>query len=107
MLIFIFNYFVGFVAFRALGVLACTVALVATLIDSMQGYRAFARRVKQMQYDHLQEIFDQQEAGQDVAVTPTFSPAEKKYIKQKKWSQIGFIIIKLFFVIGLFFLLLS
>lgn len=87
--------------------MACIVALAATLVDSMQDFTAFSRQVKQMQYDHFQEIIDKQEAGQNVPVTSAFSDAEKKYIRQQKWTRIGVIFLKVFLVIGLFFLLLS
>lgn len=107
LLIFLVNILVKLAALRILGALCCLVALGASMVDSMQARVVFLRQVKQMQYDHLQEIFDQQQSGQNVPVTPTFSDAEKKYIKRKKWAYTGAILFKLAFVISLFFLIFS
>lgn len=107
LLIFFANVFIGLYALQVLGALCCIVAVGASLVDSMQVRVVFLRQIKQMQYDHLQEIFDQQQAGKDVPVTPTFTDAEKKYLKRKKWAYVGAIFLKLAFVICLFFLIFN
>ena len=84
-------------AFIWVATVSALVALIASMVDSMQARTAFIRQVKAMQYDHLQTIYQQQQAGQAVAVTPTFSPEEKKYIKRKKWEFVLAIILKLAF----------
>ena len=76
---------------------AALVAMVASMIDSMQARVHFARQVKAMQYEHLQNLYAQQQAGAAVVLTPTFTPAEKKYLNRKKWGFVVAILLKLAF----------
>ena len=76
---------------------AALVALIASMIDSMQARRVFLRQVKAMQYDHLQAVYQQQQAGQAAVMTPTFTPEESKYLRRKKWEFVLTILLKLAF----------
>ena len=82
-------------AFLWLTLVSVLVAMVTSMIDSMQSRTVFVRQVKAMQYEHLQTIYQQQQAGQTVAMTSAFTPEEKKYIKRKKWEFVLAIIFKL------------
>lgn len=85
------------VAFLWVTMVCALVALIASMIDSMQARMVFVRQVKAMQYDHLQNLYEQQQAGQAVVMTSAFTPEEKKYIRRKKWEFVLAIILKLAF----------
>ena len=88
-------------------VLALTVAGFGTLWDSMYSRYLFLKKIREMQYDHLKTIYDQQTAGEDVVVTPTFTDDEKRYLRRRKWGFVFVILFKAGLVIALFSLLLS
>ena len=80
---------------------------VGTLWDSMYTRYLFLKKVRDIQYNHLKEIYDKQGAGENVEMTATFSTEEKRYLRRRKWTFIGVILFKLFLVIALFSLLLG
>lgn len=84
-------------AFLYIAMLSALIAMVASMIDSMQARRVFLNKIKEMQYEHLQTIYNQQQAGQAVALTPTFTPEESKYLRRKKWEFVLAILLKLAF----------
>lgn len=96
----------GVAALGMLTMLFGAVTAGTTMVDSMQARITFVRQVKAMQYEHLQKIYEQQQAGQAVAVTGTFTPDETKYIRRKKWSYLVLILLKaafcLLFLAGTF-----
>ena len=69
----------------------------ASMVDSMQMRITFIRRVKAMQYDHVQTLYAKQQAGEAVTMTSAFSHEERKYIRRKKWEFVLAIILKLAF----------
>lgn len=89
----------------------CIMALIAigvgTLWDSMYSRYLFLKKVQEIQYEHLKEIADKQEAGEEVLITPTFSDEEKRYLRFKKTGFVFIIIMKVFLLIALFSLLLT
>ena len=94
-------------ALRMAGALVLAMALIASVADSFQQYNYFNQQVKAMQMEHIQHIVEQQEAGADISMTPTFSPVEKKYIRKRRWGFVGQIILKLSLIIIIFSLLVS
>lgn len=101
------NIFFQATSLKMLGLLCLIVAIGASLVDTMLARTTFVRKVKEMQYEHLQEVFEKQQAGEAVPVTTTFSPSEKKYIKRKKWAFIGLIVLKMIILLCLFPLLFN
>ena len=87
--------------------ISLVVAGVGTLWDSMYTRYLFLKKVRDMQYNHLKEIYEKQDAGEAVEMTSTFSEDEKKYIRRRKLGFIGIIIFKVAAVIALFSLLLG
>ncbi len=87
--------------------ISLVVAGVGTLWDSMYTRYLFLKKVRDMQYRHLKEIYEKQDAGEAVELTSTFSEDEKKYLRRRKWGFIGMIFFKLAAVIALFSLLLG
>ena len=83
------------------------VAAVGTLWDTMYTRYLFLKKVRDMQYEHVKAIYDQQDAGEFVEMTPTFSGEEKKYLQRRKWNFVLIILFKLGIVIALFSLLLG
>ena len=79
---------------------------VGTLWDSMSTRYFFLKKIRDIQYEHLKEITDKQEAGEDVPLTPTFTDEEKRYLRRRKWGFVFMILFKLGLVIALFSLLL-
>jgi|GEM_PF-3283345 len=102
-LYFIVRYQVIFI----LMMLAIVVASFGTLWDSMAARYYFLKKIREIQYDHLKEINDKQNAGEDVAITPTFSVEEKRYLRRRKWHFVFVIILKVALMIALFSLLLK
>ena len=82
-------------------VLIClVVAGIGTLWDSMYTRYLFLKKIRDMQYTHLKEVYEKQEAGESVE-------EETKYLRRRKWGFIFIIMFKLLFVIALFSLLLG
>ena len=94
-------------ALRMVGILAVLVGGCGTLWDSMYSRYLFLKKIRDIQYEHLKEIADKQAAGEDVAVTATFSDTEKAYLRRRKWGFVMMIIFKVALVIALFSLLLG
>ena len=92
---------------RILITLGLVVAGAGTLWDSMYTRYLFLKKIREIQYNHLKELYDKQEAGQSVEMTSVFSPDEKKFLRRRKWGFILAILFKLFLVIALFSLLLG
>lgn len=89
-------------------ILIClVVAGIGTLWDSMYTRYLFLKKIRDMQYTHLKEVYEKQEAGESVEMTATFSEEETKYLRRRKWGFIFIIMFKLLFVIALFSLLLG
>ena len=86
---------------------ALVAAGVGTLWDSMLTRYNFLKRIREIQYEHLKEIYEKQEAGETVEVTATFTDEEKRYIRRRKWGYIFAILFKVGLLIALFSLLLS
>ena len=89
------------------GVLALVVTGAGTLWDSMQKRTYFLKKVRDMQYEHLKTIHEKQSVGEEVAMTPTFTDEEARYIRRRKWGFILIILFKVGLMIALFSLLLS
>ena len=96
----------GFEFFRMIGLLSLLGAGFGTLWDSMYSRYLFLKKIRDMQYEHLKEIYDKQDAGESVAFTPTFSDEEKRYLRRRKIMFILIILFKVGLVIALFSLLL-
>ena len=94
-------------AIYVLILLSLTAASVGTLWDSMASRYFFLKKIKEIQYEHLKDIYDKQEAGENEAFTPTFTDEEKRYLRRRKWMFVLMIIFKVGIVIGLFSLLLK
>ena len=88
-------------------IIALLFVSVGTMWDSMQSNYYFRKKVAEMQYNHLKEVYEKQEAGENVVMTPAFNDDEKKYLRRKKWWFVLVIIFKAFLVIALFSLLLA
>ena len=106
-LCFIVYGFFDFPFFYIMALLALTVAGIGTLWDSMYSRYLFLKKIREIQYTHLKEIADKQEAGESVVMTSTFSDEEKRYLRRRKWAFIVTILFKVGLVIALFSLLLS
>lgn len=87
--------------------LALTVAGFGTLWDTMYTRYLFLKKIRDMQYQHLKEIYDKQASGIDVEVSSTFSIEEKRYLRLRKWEFVMVIIFKVGILIALFSLLFS
>lgn len=97
----------GVWALRMSGSMVLAMALIASIVDTFQQYGYFNQQVKAMQMEHIQHIVEQQEAGAAVFMTPTFSHAEKKYIRNRRWGYLGKIILKIALIIIIFSLLVG
>ena len=97
----------GIYALRVVGLLAILLGGIGTMWDSMYSRYLFLKKVRDMQYEHLKEIADKQEAGEDVYITSTFSDEENRYLRHRKWGFVLVILFKVLFVIALFSLLLT
>lgn len=93
--------------FYIAAIFALAVAGIGTLWDSMYSRYLFLKKIREIQYTHLKEIADKQEAGESVAITPTFTDDEKRYLRRRKWTFVMMILFKVGLVIALFSLLLS
>lgn len=106
---------VGFILFaltrstgiRMIAMFALITAGVGTLWDTMYSRYIFLKKIRDIQYEHLKSIYDKQEAGETVEMTPTFTDKEKNYLRRRKWSFVLVIIFKVFLLIALFSLLLG
>lgn len=106
---------VGFILFaltrstgiRMIAMFALITAGVGTLWDTMYSRYLFLKKIRDIQYEHLKSIYDKQEAGETVEMTPTFTDKEKNYLRRRKWSFVLAIIFKVFLLIALFSLLLG
>ncbi len=87
-------------ALRLLTVMFAVVTTGASMVDSMRARMVFVRQVKAMQYEHVQKLYAQQQAGQAVTMTATFSHDEAKYIRRKKWGFVAVILLKLGFCLA-------
>lgn len=94
-------------AVRLFGLVAVVICGVGTLWDSMYSRYLFLKKVRDMQYEHLKEIADKQETGEEVLITPTFSDEEKSYLRRRKWGFVLIILFKVFLVVALFSLLFT
>ena len=103
----IFSLLTRLIAGYVLMVLSLTVASFGTLWDTMATRYFFLKKIKEIQYEHLKEIYDKQVNGENVVFTPTFTDEEKRYLRRRKCGFILMIIFKVGVVIGLFFLLLK
>ena len=88
-------------------VLSLVLAGAGTLWDTMYARYLFLKKIRDMQYEHLKDINEKQLAGEDVAITPTFTDEEKLYLRRRKWGFVFMIIFKVGLVIALFSLLLA
>ena len=86
---------------------ALVVAGGGTLWDSMYTRYQFLKKVRDIQYEHLKEIYDKQAAGENVVMTATFSDEESRYLRRRKIEFVLIIIFKTGLVIALFSLLLA
>ena len=91
--------------FMAMG--AMFVMAGGTLWDSMQSRVYFLKKIRDIQYDHIQTIYEKQQAGEAVEMTSTFTLEEKKYIRRRKWKFIFVILFKVLIVMVLFSLLIT
>ncbi len=103
-ILFALTHSVGIRMFMILGLVA---AGVGTLWDSMYSRYFFLKKIRDIQYEHLKSVYEKQEAGEAVEMTPTFTDEEKKYLRRRKWSFVTAIIFKVFLLIALFSLLLG
>lgn len=88
-------------------VIALVVAAAGSLWDSMQARYEFLKKIREMQYEHLKTIYDQQAEGAEVDMTPTFTDEEARYLRRRKWGFLFVILFKTGLVIALFSLLLA
>lgn len=91
---------------RILITLSFVVAGFGTLWDSMYTRYLFLKKIREIQFNHLSDLHSRQEAGEDVVITATFSPEEKKYLRRRKWGFVFIILFKVVLLIALFSLLL-
>jgi hypothetical protein len=82
------------------GILLCaTVALIASLLDSMTERYAFKKKIYEMQVRHFDSL------PEGAHVTPTFDAEQLLWLKKKKTMFVGVIMLKVMLVIALFVLL--
>lgn len=107
--IFGFILFIFFHIFlvRTAVMLGLVVTGFGTLWDSMYTRYLFLQKVRDMQYQHLKEVYDQQAAGEGVEMTPTFSDEEKRYLRRRRWGFFFIILFKTILLLTLFSLLLT
>ncbi len=106
-LVFILYSITRISGLRAVLIFMVLIGGVGTLWDSMYTRYQFLKKVRDMQYEHLKDIADKQETGEDVVITPTFTDSEKKYLRRRKWNFVLVIMLKVFLIIALFPLLLQ
>ena len=92
---------------RYLGMLSLLVVGAGTLWDSMQSRVYFLERIREIQYQHLKEVYDKQAAGEMVEMTATFTDEENRYLRRRKWGFVFTILFKVGLMIALFSLLLA
>ncbi len=94
-------------AFYIIMVFSLLLLGVGTLWDSMSSRYFFLKKIREIQYQHLKDINDKQESGENVIFTPTFTDDEKRYFRRRKWGFVLIILFKVGFLIALFSLLLN
>lgn len=104
---FVLSIYFQFFLVRTAAMVGLVVAGFGTLWDSMYTRYLFLQKIRDIQYQHLKEVYDQQAAGEGVEMTPTFSDEEKRYLRRRKWGFFFVIVFKTFLLLALFSLLLT